>query len=471
MSCARRPRPKTSRCDVELALRGLPRQRRPRPPPAGRLEPALERGQVHAAGGAVTVVAAGEDAVYTVRVTDTGVGIPAQFLPFAFDRFRQADGSMTREHGGLGLGLAIVKELTGLHGGSVDAHSDGPGRGAMFTLRFPALLQPAPPRPSSFDPAWKSWPASLAGVRVLAVDDNADALDVLSAALVVAGADVRTALSGDAALREWERAPSDMLLCDLAMPDMDGFEVLVRLRQRSGPARPIPAVAISAHATEQYRARSLPTGFSGSSHEAVSRRRSRARGRARACAAAPVTGLAAHDPLGDALTVFITCDSPAPSPALAMLLWCGTLAAAVHGQTATEDLKRMTLEEMMGIEVSTVTRSPERTIAVPAAVHVITQDDMRRVGGALAARGAAAGARHPGGAHRRVALRGRDARLRRPPGAVHAGAHRRPGRVFPALCGHLLGSAEHAARGRRTDRGDPGPRRHALGRQRRQRHH
>ena len=215
-----------------------------------------------AAGGSVSVVARDLGFAYELTVTDSGIGMAPEFLPVAFDRFRQADGSLTREHGGLGLGLAIVKEITELHGGSVGARSSGPGRGSTFTVRLPALIG-VQHSVTVRRELWLGAPENLlAGVRVLAVDDNADTLDVLAVALRSSGAEVRTASSGPAAIAEWEREPADVLLCDLAMPGMDGFEVLDRIRQldaRSG--RVTPAVAISAHATEDSFARSRRAGF------------------------------------------------------------------------------------------------------------------------------------------------------------------------------------------------------------------
>jgi signal transduction histidine kinase/CheY-like chemotaxis protein len=212
-------------------------------------------------GGTVTVRTVLAGSHHEVYVSDTGVGIPVAFLPFVFDRFRQADGSMTRAHGGLGLGLAIVKELTELHGGSVDVTSEGSGRGACFVVKLPAFdghdetvaVTSAGDRVSS---------TALEGVSVLVVDDNADALDVLSATLTTAGADVRTASSGIEAVDVWNRAPAQVLLCDVAMPDIDGIEVLRRIREADARAgRYTPAVALSAHVGQDHAARSVRAGF------------------------------------------------------------------------------------------------------------------------------------------------------------------------------------------------------------------
>jgi signal transduction histidine kinase/ActR/RegA family two-component response regulator len=212
-------------------------------------------------GGSVTVVldASASDVVLTV--SDTGIGITPEFLPFVFDRFRQADGTLTRAHGGLGLGLAIAKELTELHGGSVTVVSGGKGKGTTFTIRLP--------RSAAADPAGdvESIPApasslSLAGVRALAVDDDPDALEVLTAALAAYGAVVRRAASGAEAIAAWRSEPFDVLVCDLAMPDVDGFAVLRGIQEgATRSTAPIFAIALTAHASQEDRQRSLAAGF------------------------------------------------------------------------------------------------------------------------------------------------------------------------------------------------------------------
>jgi signal transduction histidine kinase/CheY-like chemotaxis protein len=214
------------------------------------------------AQGQVTVVLLEEDRSYTVSVTDTGIGIEPEFLPRVFERFLQADGSMTRQHGGLGLGLAIVKELIELHGGSVRATSPGRNGGARFTVQLPRMEAgdvESARRTSPADVA--RWP-SLEGVRVLAVDDNRDALDVLSAALTRAGAQVEAVTSGIDAVAAWQRRPADVLLCDLAMPQMDGYDVLDRIRRLdAGAGRQLRAIAVTAHASEAHHLRTRRAGF------------------------------------------------------------------------------------------------------------------------------------------------------------------------------------------------------------------
>jgi signal transduction histidine kinase/CheY-like chemotaxis protein len=207
----------------------------------------------------MTVERAGGEVRATVR--DAGVGISPAFLPHVFDRFRQADGSMTREHGGLGLGLAIVKDLTEMHGGRVTAESEGRDRGATFTVILPAHVGAA--ADGAEDGLAGAGPTvSLAGTTVLVVDDNEDALVLMTTVLRSAGASVDGVLGGEAALAAIERRRVDLLVCDLAMPRTSGFDVLLRLRQLDASRGVLtPAVAVSAHASAQHEAESLAAGF------------------------------------------------------------------------------------------------------------------------------------------------------------------------------------------------------------------
>jgi signal transduction histidine kinase len=211
--------------------------------------------------GVVSLALNADSSGFLVRVRDTGIGIAPEFLPFVFERFRQADGSTTREFGGLGLGLSIVRELVQLHHGTVTAASGGRGLGAEFVVRLPRLIDAPSPdaEPSATD---ESREMPLAGVTVLVVDDNDDALDVAATMLAAAGADVRVAHSGDEAVTAWHARRSDVLVCDLGMPVMDGFEVLRRIRSldaRTG-VRTI-AIALTAYASSDYIERAKRAGF------------------------------------------------------------------------------------------------------------------------------------------------------------------------------------------------------------------
>jgi len=215
------------------------------------------------AGGSVSVSLVERGRAYAIVVADTGIGIPPPFLPHVFERFRQADGSTTREYSGLGLGLAIVKELTELHGGTVTAASAGTGKGSTFTVTLPRLLETFAPEETGLP---DSVPAPrLDGVTVLAVDDNLDALEVLTAALSDAGATVRVAVSGPDALTQFQQATPDVVLCDLAMPGMDGFEVLKQIRRLEADdhGTTTPVLAITAYASAETRDRCLAAGFLG----------------------------------------------------------------------------------------------------------------------------------------------------------------------------------------------------------------
>jgi len=209
-----------------------------------------------APGGAVRVRLEPQDSTCTLVVEDTGVGIAPEFLDQVFDRFRQADASPTREHGGLGIGLAIAKELVELHGGFVRAESAGRGQGARFSVVLPRFVGQEHAHTS------EERPPSLAGISVLAVDDNLDSIEILEAALTKAGATVRVASSGAEALDLWRQELSDVLLCDLAMPKMSGFELLAQVRELDRAAgRVTPAIAVTAHAGEEEVARSAQAGF------------------------------------------------------------------------------------------------------------------------------------------------------------------------------------------------------------------
>jgi PAS domain S-box-containing protein len=209
---------------------------------------------------------------FEISVSDTGIGIEPEFLPYIFDRFRQADSTSTRRYGGLGLGLAIVRHLVEMHGGTVSASTLGAGRGSTFKVTFPAASPPCPPehenregRPELNQPVkWKRLQErqKLAGVRVLVAEDDPDTLEMLGFIFRQSGAEVIAVASTSEALRVVDRWQPDILVSDLAMPDLDGYALIKQLRAR-GPERGgnVPAVALSAYTRPEDRAHALSAGF------------------------------------------------------------------------------------------------------------------------------------------------------------------------------------------------------------------
>ena len=203
-----------------------------------------------------------------LRVTDTGMGIEPTFLPHIFDRFRQADSSTTRAQGGLGLGLAIVQYLVDQHQGRVWAESAGLDQGSTFTLLLPLRADPAPPpADSGADPGPGPDPgtgeaAPLAGMALLIIDDDADTRDFLRFLLEAQGAVVTTAASAQQGLDLINASPPDLLLCDISMPDMDGYALAHTIRtQLPQPQAQTPAIAITAHARPSDQTQAIAAGF------------------------------------------------------------------------------------------------------------------------------------------------------------------------------------------------------------------
>jgi PAS domain S-box-containing protein len=218
-------------------------------------------------GGRVHVVLerVGPNVQLTVR--DTGVGIAPEFLPHIFERFRQGDAGMTRQRGGLGLGLAIARQLVEMHGGTIEAASGGQGNGSAFTVTLPRTMRRTVAAGAD-DPA--GWPPAadrrrvpdLRGVRVLVVDDDADALAMVRDILESAGANVTTSQSAAQALLSLEETCPDVLVADLGMPSMDGFELITTVRRASNQQlRNLPAAALTAYARSEDRMRALRNGF------------------------------------------------------------------------------------------------------------------------------------------------------------------------------------------------------------------
>jgi signal transduction histidine kinase/CheY-like chemotaxis protein len=213
------------------------------------------------AGGRVSVNLTQDESHVTLTVSDTGIGIPEEFLPKMFERFRQADSSSTRAHGGVGLGLAIVRHLVKLHGGTIDAQSAGRGQGATFVVKFPLAGLTAAP---STLPLVASAPLPtprLHGVHVLVVDDDPHTRELLTEALGTTGARVTSAESARHALERLTTDGADVIVSDIAMPDEDGIWLMQRIRSLPGDAGRIPAIALSALARSEDRARAIAAGY------------------------------------------------------------------------------------------------------------------------------------------------------------------------------------------------------------------
>jgi signal transduction histidine kinase/PAS domain-containing protein/ActR/RegA family two-component response regulator len=212
------------------------------------------------AGGSIEIALRNENESAVFMVTDTGQGIDASFLPHVFEMFRQADGSNRRRHGGMGIGLALVHQLVQLHGGKISAESDGPNKGARFTVRLPLLREPE---------RMASQVAAQAGVvelnvfaqtNFLIVDDSEDTIAMLEELLKVAGANVMTATNGADALRLAAENEFDVILSDISMPEMDGYEFLQRLRKIDGRQN-VPVIAITGFGRSADIARARAAGF------------------------------------------------------------------------------------------------------------------------------------------------------------------------------------------------------------------
>lgn len=216
-------------------------------------------------GGRVQVLLERVNSHVEISVIDTGMGIRPEFLPHLFERFRQADSSTTRRHGGLGLGLAIVKQLAELHGGTVRAKSPGEGQGSTFVVSLPIMVvHDAPPekaRPKEQEMGeFECSDRPLAGIRVLVVDDEPDARQLVRRVLGDCGAEVAVAESAGEAMQLIEGFRPDILVSDVGMPDQDGYNLIRQVRSRLA-AKALPAVALTAFARSEDRRRALLAGF------------------------------------------------------------------------------------------------------------------------------------------------------------------------------------------------------------------
>jgi PAS domain S-box-containing protein len=220
-------------------------------------------------GGRILVSLEYTNSVAQLTVKDSGRGIEPAFLPFVFDRFRQADSSSTRAIGGLGLGLAIVRHLVELHGGTVDAHSDGDNLGATFTVCLPIRAVQSDrrytthtPERNVMDHALPDDRPDLHGVTVLVVEDDHETLDLLKTLMILAGAQAITAVSVVEALAVFVQNRPDIIICDIGLPAEDGYSFIRQIRSRSASeGGRVPAVALTAFARAEDRTRALLAGF------------------------------------------------------------------------------------------------------------------------------------------------------------------------------------------------------------------
>jgi CheY-like chemotaxis protein/anti-sigma regulatory factor (Ser/Thr protein kinase) len=208
------------------------------------------------AGGSIWLTAEPLADEIVVRVRDTGVGIERELLPHVFDLFVQADVSLERARGGLGIGLTIVRQLVQMHGGRVEARSDGPGRGSEFLVRLPQAAAMA--RGQGAPPSRRS--SAAARLRVLVVEDNADSADTLAEILRLWGHQVRLVLDGPSAIEAAERFEPDVIVSDIGLPGISGLELARRFRRHPACGR-VVLVALSGYGGDEDRRRAVEAGF------------------------------------------------------------------------------------------------------------------------------------------------------------------------------------------------------------------
>jgi PAS domain S-box-containing protein len=209
-------------------------------------------------GGQIRIEAAREGAEAVIRVRDNGLGLPADLLPHVFDLFTQADRSLDRSQGGLGIGLTLVRRLVEMHGGRVEAQSDGPGRGSEFIVRLPAAV--ADNSTGSDAAVGESARSAPRALKILLVEDNVDSAEMMSFLLELNGHEVRTAHDGAEALEAARVFEPQVVLCDIGLPGMNGYEVAARLREQ--PAlKQTSLIALTGYGQEDARLRSKAAGF------------------------------------------------------------------------------------------------------------------------------------------------------------------------------------------------------------------
>jgi CheY-like chemotaxis protein len=219
-------------------------------------------------GGTITIRVADAGLLLRISVEDTGKGIEPDYLPHVFEAFSQEDASMSRSHEGIGLGLSIVRSLVELHGGRIRAASDGSGRGATFTVELP-VIDPSPQsgivtaRKQDAPPAsgLGMGDAALQGLQVLVIDDQDFTRELVAAIFRRSGADVRTASSVRQGIGELEGAAPGVVVCDLAMPEEDGYAFLRAIRARPAPSNATPVIALTAFGRPEDRQHALAAGF------------------------------------------------------------------------------------------------------------------------------------------------------------------------------------------------------------------
>lgn len=208
-------------------------------------------------GGRISVTLEGDGREAALAVEDNGQGIDQDFLPHVFEMFRQADASATRKHGGMGIGLALVRQLAELHGGRVEARSEGMGQGARFIVRLPLHTDSKTPRTATTKRVAEG---ELTGARILVVDDTQDSLNMIRVLLTNKGAIIETALNGEEGLRAAESSDFDLILSDIAMPGMDGYEFLRALREKPRHAS-TPAIALTGFGRTEDVEKARQAGF------------------------------------------------------------------------------------------------------------------------------------------------------------------------------------------------------------------